>query len=87
MTDKSTTPPAAAVAAVAAVATPDGTRRTMVAVAACTPLLAAAAALFKQRPAEIVMPAVVPAASGPADQVGYHETEHIRRYYRSAKYF
>ena len=84
MTDKTTSAPDAAGAAVA---TPDGTRRTMVAVAAFTPLLAAAAALFKQRPAEVVMPAAVAATSMPADQVGYHETEHIRRYYRSAKYF
>ena len=87
MTDKNSMPLAGVVTASAAVAAPNGARRTMVAVAACTPLLAAAAALFKQRPAEIVMPAMAPATAGPADQVGYHETEHIRRYYRSAKYF
>lgn len=33
-------------------------------------------------------PAVAaPIAAEPAEQVGYHETEHIRQYYRTARYW
>ena len=32
-------------------------------------------------------PAVVPATSDPAGKRGYHETEHIRRYYQTAAYW
>jgi hypothetical protein len=33
-------------------------------------------------------PAVVaPMAAAPAESVGYHETEHIRQYYRTARYW
>ena len=70
-----------------AIAAPDETRRAVVAVAACTPLLAAAVALFNRRPTEIVTPVAAPSAPVQTDSVGYHETEHIRRYYRSTKYF
>ena len=70
-----------------AVAAPDGTRRALVAVAACTPVLAAAMAILRRRaPAATTVAAPVPAAPA-AEDVGYHETDHIRRYYRSAKYF
>ena len=66
-------------------AQPDGARRAIVAVAASTPLIAAAVALFRRRPAETVAPLAAPGVLPPADNVGYHETEHIRRYYRSTK--
>ena len=33
------------------------------------------------------MPAVAPATSDPARKRGYHETEHIRHYYRTAAYW
>jgi hypothetical protein len=31
--------------------------------------------------------AAMPQAAEPARQAGYHETEHIRQYYRSARYW
>ncbi|MDB5920122.1 MAG: formate dehydrogenase [Massilia sp.] len=32
-------------------------------------------------------PAAAPATAEPAASVGYHETEHIRQYYRTARYW
>jgi hypothetical protein len=38
-------------------------------------------------PAPAAPAAAVPAAAAPAGQAGYHETEHIRQYYRTARYW
>ena len=46
--------------------------------------LGALAAVASQAPAAAV---ASPAAAGPAGSVGYHETEHIRHYYRTARYW
>jgi hypothetical protein len=47
--------------------------------------LGALAVAAGQAPAQPV--AVVPAPAEPAKAAGYHETEHIRQYYRSARYW
>lgn len=57
-------------------------RRNLLAAAACTPLAAAA-----QVRAAVPQPAPVQEAAAPvkpAQPATYHETEHTRRYYRSA---
>lgn len=59
-------------------------RRTFLTVAACAPAIAVGALLTRQSNLEVLVPAVpdeVPATTG------YHETEHIRTYYRSAAYY
>lgn len=66
---------------------PSPTRRTMVAIAAAAPLLAAAATLLTRRPPAAAVLPEIPIKDALIESVGYHETEHIRRYYRSAKYF
>lgn len=55
-------------------------RRNLLAAAACTPL-AATAARLPVAPAAPAVPAAEPQPPRPAT---YHETEHVRRYYRSA---
>lgn len=57
-------------------------RRLFIAAAACTPALAVAA-LINRRPAATVAPLPEKSIPAPASQ-GYHETEHIRKYYRLA---
>jgi hypothetical protein len=47
--------------------------------------LGALAAVAGQAPAAAVV--TTPAAAEPAADVGYHETEHIRQYYRTARYW
>jgi hypothetical protein len=47
--------------------------------------LGALAAVAGQAPAAPVVAA--PVAAEPAQQAGYHETEHIRQYYRTARYW
>ena len=56
-------------------------RRNLLAAAACTPLAATAAARLPVAPAAPAAPAVEPQ---PPRLATYHETEHVRRYYRSA---
>lgn len=57
-------------------------RRNLLAAAACTPLAAAASV---RGAAPLPAPATQAAAHGSAAQPAtYHETEHTRRYYRSA---
>ena len=46
--------------------------------------LGALAAVAGRAPAAAV---VGPAAAAPVGSVGYHETEHIRHYYRTARYW
>jgi hypothetical protein len=60
---------------------PDSTRRTFLRAFPLGALAVAAAARARGAPAQ---PAA-PAAPQPAQ--GYHETEHIRRYYRTAAYW
>lgn len=59
-----------------------GARRTFLAAAACLPALAAGLLLTRREQAAIPETATPdePASSD------YHETEHIRKYYRSARY-
>lgn len=64
----------------------DTKRRIFLTAAACVPVVAVAALISRTRSApEVLAPAVRPAEA--AGSVGYHETEHIRKYYRSAAYF
>lgn len=65
-------------------------RRAFVAASVCAPALAVAA-LVAAREAARSTPAGAPAAALPAADAspaarGYHETEHIRTYYRTAAY-
>lgn len=64
----------------------DVKRRIFLSAAACVPVVAVTALLTRTQGAPEVL---VPEASldKKADSVGYHETEHIRKYYRSAAYF
>lgn len=57
-------------------------RRHLLAAAACTPLAAAAAP--RQREPLPAAPVAPPAEAQPPQPAGYRETEHVRRYYRSA---
>jgi hypothetical protein len=59
-------------------------RRTLLTAAVCAPAIAVGALLTRQKNLA-ALPAPAPDAT-PAG-VGYHETEHIRKYYRSAAYF
>ena len=59
-------------------------RRGFLAVAASLPAFAAAALLTRKPGAEAAAPPVE--ADGPPVQSGYHETEHIRKYYSSASF-
>ncbi|WP_323143608.1 formate dehydrogenase [Massilia phyllosphaerae] len=61
---------------------PDFTRRSLLKAAPLGALAVAAAAGAKEAEA----PAAVPAPD-PAKPRGYHETEHIRNYYRTAAYW
>jgi hypothetical protein len=56
-------------------------RRNLLAAAACTPLAAAASLRGHEPPPA---PVARPAEAPPAQAATYHETEHTRRYYRSA---
>jgi hypothetical protein len=58
-------------------------RRNLLAAAACTPLAAAAAAALRG-PEPQPTPAAPVAEAQPPRPATYHETEHTRRYYRSA---
>ncbi|HEY8608049.1 MAG TPA: formate dehydrogenase [Noviherbaspirillum sp.] len=60
-------------------------RRSFLAAALCLPVAAAAAALVARRAAPL--PAASPLPEDKPTGGGYHETEHIRKYYRSAAYF
>ncbi len=66
---------------------PSSTRRTLVALAASAPLLAAAASLLSKQGSTAPVFPPVPATDTSTESAGYHETDHIRRYYRSTKYF
>ncbi|HEV2609059.1 MAG TPA: formate dehydrogenase [Noviherbaspirillum sp.] len=61
----------------------DTKRRTLLAAAVCAPAVAVGALLSRQQP---VAPQVSAAAESEPPSTGYHETEHIRKYYRSAAY-
>lgn len=60
-------------------------RRQFLTVAVAAPAAAACALLSRPRAAQ----AAAPVADNhvPDENLGYHETEHVRRYYRSAAYF
>lgn len=60
------------------------TRRSFLRAAGGAGALGALAAVAAEATAA---PAVVPVAAEPAAQAGYHETEHIRQYYRTARYW
>jgi nitrous oxide reductase len=63
----------------------DPARRGFLRAAGGAGALGALAALAGQGPATTAgAPAAAPAASAPS---GYHETEHIRKYYRTARYW
>lgn len=66
-------------------ATLDTRRRTLLTAAACAPAIAVAALLARRSSAETVVPAPVQEEDVPHSS-GYHETEHIRKYYRSAAF-
>lgn len=61
--------------------TPRLPRRNLLAALACTPLAAAAAVRGREPLPAPSQPAPEAPPPGPAT---YHETEHVRRYYRSA---
>jgi len=62
----------------------DPTRRVFLRAAGGAGALGALAAAGQAQAQIPVTPAI---AAGPAANVGYHETDHIRRYYRSARYW
>jgi hypothetical protein len=62
---------------------PDPARRSLLKAA---PLGALAVVAARARAAETAAPAA-PAPAQPAEPKGYHETEHIRRYYQTATYW
>jgi hypothetical protein len=62
---------------------PDPARRSLLKAA---PLGALAVVAARARAAETAAPAA-PAPAQPAEPKGYHETEHIRRYYQTAAYW
>jgi hypothetical protein len=62
----------------------DTRRRVFLTAAACAPAIAVGALLTRQKSLDNV---VVPAATETPAGTGYHETEHIRQYYRSAAYY
>lgn len=59
-------------------------RRSFLAAALGVPAAAVAASWLARRKAQ-PLPEAEPAATAPASS-GYHETEHIRKYYRSADF-
>ena len=61
-------------------------RRQFLAVAAAAPAVAVCALLSRPRDLPLAAPPTLPEDES-GDDVGYHETEHVRRYYRSAGYF
>jgi hypothetical protein len=63
----------------------DPMRRSFLRAAGGAGALGALATVAGEAPAAPVA-AVAPAAE-PAKQLGYHETEHIRQYYRTARYW
>jgi hypothetical protein len=63
----------------------DPARRGFLRAAGGAGALGALAAVAGQAPAAEAV--VVPPAAAPAPQVGYRETEHIRQYYRTARYW
>jgi hypothetical protein len=63
---------------------PDPARRSLLKAA---PLGALAVAAVATGHAEAAPPAPAPQAEPAAPAKGYHETEHIRRYYRTAAYW
>ncbi len=63
----------------------DPKRRFFLTAATCGPALAVAAIATRQQE---IAPEVLPSAPAQdATSVGYHETEHIRKYYATAAYF
>ena len=60
------------------------TRRTLLTAAACAPAIAVAALLARRQGIEEVIASPLP--ENKPDSVGYHETEHIRKYYRSTAF-
>jgi hypothetical protein len=64
--------------------TPDPARRSLLKAA---PLGALAVVAARASAVEAAPPAPTPAAEEPAKPKGYHETEHIRRYYATAAYW
>ncbi|MGJ7917988.1 formate dehydrogenase [Massilia sp. LXY-6] len=63
---------------------PDPARRSLLKAA---PLGALAVVAARAGAAEPGVPAAAPAPEVPAKPKGYHETEHIRRYYSTAAYW
>lgn len=61
-------------------------RRSFLAAAVCVPAIAVSALLARQKEAAIAASALPEDLPGCADCADYHETEHIRKYYRSASY-
>lgn len=61
----------------------DVKRRTFIAAAACAPAIALGVVLTREQGIEA---AVFPLDDDAPSGNGYHETEHIRNYYRSAGY-
>lgn len=59
-------------------------RRGFLATAVLTPTLAAAAALLARKSGSSVLPAAL--SDDAAGAKGYHETEHIRKYYSTAAF-
>ena len=63
----------------------DPTRRGFLRAAGGAGALGALAVVAGQAPAAEAV--AVPVAAAPAQQLGYRETEHIRTYYRTARYW
>jgi hypothetical protein len=64
--------------------THDPKRRTLLAAAVCAPAVAVGALLSRPQPIE---PEALPLSEAEPPSTGYHETDHIRTYYRTAAYF
>lgn len=63
----------------------DATRRSFLRAAGGAGALGALAVVAGEAPAAEV--AALPQSAAAATQAGYHETEHIRQYYRTARYW
>lgn len=63
----------------------DSKRRNFLLAAGCAPAIGVAVMLNRESVAEPVVEAV--AAPGEPNVSGYHETDHIRKYYRIAGHF
>lgn len=48
---------------------------------------ALAAVAAESAAAPVAAPVTAPVTAAPAEPAGYHETEHIRQYYRTARYW